>query len=197
MHESVTPEQRERFQRLMWPLIPTALRLARYLTHDEHEAEDLAQETMMRALRNIDRFEEGTDAKAWLLTVERRLFIDRERVRRRQLSLDHPDALEPADEEAPDAGIFDEQWEQPEDLLRRFGDAELIETLRALPEATRWTLLLVDVEGLEHVEAARVLDVAVGTIKSRASRGRKMLRDRLFERARARGWVSDPERKAT
>lgn len=193
MAERVTEQQRQRFQRAIWPLVPTVLRFAQFLTREEHEAEDLAQETLMRALRSIDSFEDGTDAKAWLFTIARRIHIDRARVKKNQplASLDAAGAPEPAapPETAP-AGIHDEAWSEPEDLLRRFEDREVVEALRQLPDEIRWTLLLVDVEGMDHADAARLLDVPTGTIKSRAHRGRGMLRDRLFARAQARGWVA-------
>lgn len=196
--EQINQTQRRRFKRLMWPWIPTVLRFAKFLTRDEHAAEDLAQETMMRALRNIDNFEEGTDAKAWLLTVERRLFLDHVRAQKHAplASLNSEEGPElAATTENPLAGVFDEQWEEPEDLMRRFTDQELIDALAALPDETRWVLLLVDVEELQHSAAAEVLGVSMGTVKSRASRGRAMLRDRLYQRAVARGWADAGERE--
>ena len=194
MEDAITEGQRRRFERLMWPWIATVLRFARYLTKSEHAAEDLAQETMMRALRHIDRFEEGTDARAWLLTLERRLFLDRARVMKHRPMASLDGVREPAAPGEAAAGAFDEQWEEPEKLLQRFGDQEVIDALRELPDEMRWTLLLVDVEGLDHPHAAEVLDVAPGTIKSRTHRGRRMLRDLLFQRALARGWVTAEER---
>ena len=85
------------------------------------------------------------------------------------------------------AGVFDSRWDEPEMILEGFEDAEVIAALKELPDEIRWTLLLVDVEDMDHREAARVLEVPEGTIKSRAFRGRGMLRDRLFELARQRG----------
>ena len=76
-------------------------------------------------------------------------------------------------------------------LLEQFSDAEMIDALSRLPEEIRWTLLLVDVEGMDHKEAAGVLDVPVGTIKSRAHRGRMMLRDKLLPLARQARIVKD------
>lgn len=189
MADRVTAEQRERFQKSMWPLLPTVLRFAKHLTGNEAEAEDLAQETMMRALRSIGGFADGTDAKSWLLTIERRLHIDRGRVRKNQrlMSLDHPDAPDVAVEES--GGVYDEHWSRPQELLDRFGDQQIIDALQELPDEIRWTLLLVDVEGMDQVEAAGLLGVAVGTIKSRSHRGRRMLRDRLYAQAESRGWL--------
>ncbi len=195
MPQRPTETDQQRFSRLVRPHLTLLLRTAGYLTGDAHAAEDLAQETAMRAMRGLAGFRDGTDIRAWLLTILRRTHVDlhrREKRHRGAVPLD--EALAPAAppaEEDP-AGMHDEQWPSPRTLLERFGDAEVIAALKALPEAIRWTLLLVDVEQLEHAQAAAVLGVAVGTIKSRAHRGRAMLRDRLYDLAVGRGWVDAP-----
>lgn len=190
----VTGEQAEKARQTIWPLLPVLLRTATYLTRHSQEAEDLVQETVLKAMNAIDTFAPGTSAKAWLLTILRRTHIDALRAIKRRIhtvSLDGEAAMEP---EAPAAaGLHDAQWDRPEMILDQFEDAEMITALKALPEDTRWTLLLVDVEGLDHREAAKVLEVPEGTIKSRAFRGRAMLRDRLFELARSRGLVKEGE----
>lgn len=189
-HDRLTESQAEKVKRTVWPLLPVLLRSAQYLTGSAAEAEDLAQETVLKAMTAIDKFEPGTSAKAWLLTILRRTHIDRVRAIRRRvqpLSLDADDGIDPAAPAGQGGGVYDSQWDEPEMILEGFEDAEVIAALKALPEEIRWTLLLVDVEGMDHREAARVLDVPEGTIKSRAFRGRGMLRDRLFELARQRG----------
>ena len=107
------------------------------------------------------------------------------------MSIDGEDGIDPAAPADQEAGVFDSQWDEPEMILEGFEDAEVISALKALPEEIRWTLLLVDVENLDHQEAARVLEVPEGTIKSRAFRGRGMLRDRLFRLAQQRGLVKE------
>jgi RNA polymerase sigma-70 factor, ECF subfamily len=187
---------RQRFARIVRPHLALLLRTAGYLTGDAHAAEDLAQETAMRALRFIDGFTEGTDARAWLLTILRRTHVDlhrRGRRHARMLSLEAEGAAAAAIEpEEADVGVHDADWSRPAELMERFGDAEVIAALKRLPEAVRWTLLLVDVEQMDHRDAAAVLEVAEGTVKSRAHRGRAMLRDLLFELARRRGWIDKP-----
>ena len=152
------------------------LRTARILTGDAAEAEDLAQETMMKAFRSLASFGKGTDMKAWLMTILRNTWIDHLRssaASAKNISLDHLPA-EPPD--TPDPGGGDEAaWQNPEQVLEAFSDQQVIDALRQLPEEIRWTLLLVDVEQMDHQDAAKVLDVPVGTIKSRTHRGRAML----------------------
>jgi RNA polymerase sigma-70 factor (ECF subfamily) len=127
------------------------------------------------------------------MTILRRIHIDGLRTtqrRGRTLSIDAVDGAEPA-APAEAAGQHDHQWDEPETILEEFEDAEVISALKSLPDDIRWTLLLVDVEDLDHSDAAQVLDVPEGTIKSRAFRGRGMLRDRLFDLARNRGLVKE------
>ena len=192
--DKLTDNQTEKARQIIWPLLPVLLRTARYLTGNAQEAEDLAQETVLKAMGAIDRFTLGTNAKAWLLTILRRLHIDSLRMSQRRVrtvSIDSESGVEPACPAGQDAGQFDGQWDQPEMILEGFEDAEVIAALKALPEEIRWTLLLVDVENMDHQQAAKVLDVPEGTIKSRAFRGRGMLRDRLFHLAKQRGLVKE------
>jgi RNA polymerase sigma-70 factor (ECF subfamily) len=191
--ETAAESPTERFKRLAWPYLPMLLRTARYLSRRDDEAEDLVQETMLKALKAINSFEDGTDVKAWLMTILRRTHIDVVRARQRRpvpTPLGSVDAAElAANKDALVAGVHDGRWRNPQELLERFEDQTVIDALQDLPEAIRWTLMLVDVEQMDQTEAAGVLGVPVGTIKSRAHRGRQMLRDRLFEVAKQRGWV--------
>lgn len=185
-------EANNRFYRLIWPHRAAVLRVARILTNDDHEAEDLAQETLMKAFKGIDRFATETDAKKWLMAILRNSRIDRLRAKSAsagQVSLDQlmsePPDLAAAEDTADDA------WQHPQEVLERFSDRQVIHALQALPEELRWTLLLVDVEGVDHQEAAALLDVPVGTIKSRTHRGRAVLRQALSAFARERRLVRD------
>jgi RNA polymerase sigma-70 factor (ECF subfamily) len=186
----------ERFRRIAWSYLPVLLRTANYLTRNQHAAEDLVQEAMLRALKNIGSFEEGTNAKAWLLTILRHTHIDLYRSQGKHsqaVSLEAAGAASwAAADGAEDGG--DRRWEAPDDLLERFEDGQIIAALKALPQDIRWTLLLVDVEQLDHVEAAEILDVPVGTIKSRAHRGRAMLKTRLVQAADRHGLAGSAEK---
>jgi RNA polymerase sigma-70 factor (ECF subfamily) len=179
-------EATNRFYAEVWPHAATVLRTAQFLTRDAAEAEDLAQETMIKAFRGLDRYRAGTDVKAWLMAILRNTRIDRLRsaaASKENLSLEGM----PGDPEAPPSNeTRDEEqvWRNPEEMMQGFADRQVIAAMRTLPEEIRWTLLLVDVEGLEHAEAANVLDVPVGTVKSRAHRGRAMLRVALVPVAR-------------
>lgn len=191
----VSHAQAERFKTLAWPMLPVVLRSAQYLTRNTQEAEDLAQETMIKAMRAIDSYRDGTNMKAWLLTILRRTQIDRIRSqasRPREVPLEES-MFQTDTEFTAHIGEHDDQWREPEALMNRFDDQAVIEALQALPDDMRWTLLLVDVEQMDHVQAASVLGVALGTIKSRAHRARAQLRDKLYQLAVHRGWIETEE----
>ena len=158
------------FYQLVWPHAALVLRVARILTHSDADAEDLSQETMLKAFRGLDSLHDAGGVKHWLLTILRNCRIDRARAREPELSYEAAE-LEP---EAPPESDHVHSTD-PGELLESFSDQEMIHALRRLPEEIRWTLLLVDVEGLNDAHAARLLAVPVGTIKSRLHRGRRML----------------------
>jgi RNA polymerase sigma-70 factor (ECF subfamily) len=176
----------KQFYALVWPYRSDVLRTARMLTRHHAEADDLAQETLLKAFAAIDSFREGTDMRAWLMRILRNVRIDKLRSKTREaanVSLDAAEIDPPAGEE-PGAVDDEEAWHEPQRVLEAFSDHQIIAALRDLPEEIRFTLLLVDVQQLDHADAASILEVPVGTIKSRAHRGRAMLRARLLPHAR-------------
>jgi RNA polymerase sigma-70 factor (ECF subfamily) len=186
-------EQTARFYRVVWPERAAVLRLARILCHNDFDADELAQETMIKAFRSLEGFQEGTNVRSWLAAILRHLRIDRLRgeAAHRAVSLEQSE-IDPPDEKSPP----EPHWIEPQGILQSFSDQEVIDALRKLPEDIRWTLLLVDVEEMDHADAAGILSVPVGTIKSRAHRGRAMLREALLPLARERRLVGNPETEA-
>lgn len=161
------------------------LRAARTLIRDPAAADDVAQEALVKAFRGLKTFQDGTDIKAWLMTILRHTRIDYFRSRSshaHDVSLENL-PYEPAETISANAN-GDAVWDDPVGLLQQFSDHHVIEALERLPEDIRWTLLLVDVEGMDHADAAKVMDVPVGTVKSRAHRGRTMLRSELLPMAK-------------
>ena len=186
-------QAKRRYYELVWPQMPAVLRTAQVLcSGNTADAEDLAQETMLKAFRALDGFQPGTEVRAWLFSILRTARVDRIRssASKASLSLDEL-AVEPAG--PPVQEQLDRQTveEEPEVVLATFTDDEVIKALADLPEEIRWTLLLVDVEGMSQQEAAEVLQVPVGTVKSRAHRGRMMLREVLLPVARQSRIVKD------
>lgn len=177
------------FYQIIWPHAATLLRVAQVLCRSEADAEDLVQETLLKAYRHLDQFKEGTDARRWLLTILRNTRIDRVRTlagRQAEISIEQAeiDPAAPAREWAADTS---DAWADPRAMLESLSDQTLIEALLELPEEIRWSLLLVDVEGLEMADAAGIMEIPVGTVKSRLHRGRRMLRERLQSRSEWEG----------
>jgi len=168
------------FNSHVWPQRAMVLRTAEFLTRRHADAEDLAQETLVKAFKSMAQFDPGTNVRAWLSTILRNTWIDRMRASGRQsmLSLDAID-LDVMDTSAPTHRPAGAEIAQPDVVMEEFSDAEMIEALKTLPEEIRWTLLLVDVEAIDHSQAAVILNIPEGTVKSRAHRGRRMLRDYL------------------
>jgi RNA polymerase sigma-70 factor (ECF subfamily) len=147
--------------------------LARRLTGSDADAEDLVQETFARAVAGLDGFEPGTNLRAWLFRILRNLFIDQTR-RRKVDPTDHDAVLGDDIAIADDAGPG---------RLRGVARHEVEAALAALPEGSRQIVLL-DLEGLTEHEVSEVIGVPVGTVKSRLSRARAALRERLKDYAR-------------
>jgi RNA polymerase sigma-70 factor (ECF subfamily) len=187
---SDTQQASKRFRELVWPELQLVLRAAQLLSGNAADAEDLAQETMLKAFAAMDRFQPGSAVRPWLLTILRRTWIDRWRSQKGAAaevsleSLGEDLAAGPVSETAP------ESYKCIAEMIEQFSDQEVIAALAGLPMEIRWTLLLVDVQELSLEESAGILDVPLGTVKSRAHRGRAMLRQTLLPLARSRRWVS-------
>ncbi len=154
------------------PLYGAALRL----TRNRADAEDLVQDTLVKAFRFADRFEAGTNLRAWLYTILHNTW----RNRRRDASRGNVDVDSTRVEEAaasPDGPMASETPERI--LLRSTLDADLQAALDALPEAFRQAVWLRDVEEFSYAEIAGMLDIPIGTVMSRISRGRRLLFERL------------------
>lgn len=154
------------------PLYATALRL----TRNRADAEDLVQDTVVKALRFSDRFERGTNMRAWLSTILHNTWRNRLRDSGREAVEVDSTRLE----ELESSAVSPSANETPEDLLlRNTLDADLRAALDELPEIFRQAVWMRDVEEFSYAEIARMLDVPIGTVMSRISRGRKMLLDQL------------------
>lgn len=164
----------ERFRRYVVPELDVMYRVARSLTRNPTDAEDLVQDALLRAYRAIDRFD-GRHPRAWLLTILRNAQINRVRRKRPEL-LDDPDATF---ERTPD----DDDSTDPEHVVvDPVFDAEVDDALAALPEKFRAVVELVDIAGKSYQDAADELGIPVGTVMSRLHRARRRMRDQL-ERA--------------
>lgn len=166
------PPTTESFEQLAIPLLPALLRHALWLTQNEAEAEDLAQETLSKALRAFDSFTPGTNFKAWIFRILRNTFLTTRTAiaATRTTFLDDSEEIETA----PDASAT------PEDTLLQLDNAATVQqALQQLSPSLRDCLLLCDVEELKYKEIAGILDLPIGTVMSRISRARAALRAQL------------------
>jgi len=171
-------------------LYRTALRLTRVPA----DAEDLVQETYLKAFRAESRFEPGTNLKAWLFTILHNTARNRVRDRAREAVTFDSEAVDRAADGPPDPGAS-RFVETPETLLLRGTlDPDLKAAVEALPEAFRQAVWLRDVEEFSYAEIAQMLTIPVGTVMSRISRGRRLLFERLT--ASRSGAVADEPRVA-
>jgi RNA polymerase sigma-70 factor (ECF subfamily) len=170
------------------PHLDAVYRFATMLAGDPVHAEDLVQETMLRAFRSWHRFRSGTNARAWLFTILRNVFIsDYRRNRKKEQTVDLSEIeeitfVEPMEGEDPEAR-----------LLHRLVDDEVLACIAALPDVYRATLLLSDVEELSYEEVAKVLGLPIGTVKSRLFRARQALQRQLHDYAVEMGYIAPRE----
>jgi len=155
-------------------------RAALRLTRKPADAEDLVQETYLKAFRSADRFEPGTNLRAWLFTILHNTALNRARDRARDTVAVDSEIVDRAADGSSPGGASAGAAETPESLLVRETLApELQAAIDALPEAFRQAVWLRDVEEFSYAEIAEMLAIPVGTVMSRISRGRRLLFDRL------------------
>jgi RNA polymerase sigma-70 factor (ECF subfamily) len=184
------PALRERFEREVLPLLPNLYSAALRMTRNPADAEDLVQETYLRAYRGFSGFEEGTNLRAWMYRILTNTFINSYRKKQREPMTVQEDDLD-------EWYLFDKLGEsgvEPSaeaEVIRSMPDEDVQKALEALPEGFRLAVLLADVEGFSYKEIAEILGIPIGTVMSRLHRGRRALEKALWERVRERGLVSD------
>lgn len=186
---TVVEESHERdvsFQREALPWIDDVYRFALSLARNEADADDIVQETYLRAYRSWHTFQQGTDARKWLFTICRNVFL---RMRERER---HTVDVEDGDVEALAAVTMhaDATRSGEVDALARLDLGPAIRrALDRVPEPFRSAVLLVDVEDQSYETAAEILGVPIGTVRSRLFRGRRLMQQMLFEYARDAGFA--------
>jgi RNA polymerase sigma-70 factor (ECF subfamily) len=162
----------EFFEMLAMPLFDQLYNLAHWLTGDRADAEDLVQETYAKALKGFKSFEEGTNLRAWMFRILRNTFLTSRTGLKVQNTVLIEDETDGADLAAHNT--------TPESLLLQLENSQsVMDALAELPVPYREMILLSDMEELSYKEIAEVLSVPIGTVMSRLSRGRKMLREAL------------------
>jgi RNA polymerase sigma-70 factor (ECF subfamily) len=165
------------FETVALPLFDSLYNLAHWLTQNREEAEDLVQETYVKALKGFSSFQQGTNPRAWMYRIMRNTFL----TSRTGLSVKMTEPLDP-DVDAPGAPVTSDTPESL--LLARAGRAELQDALDRLPFTFREVILLCDLEEMSYHDISETLGIPIGTVMSRLSRARKSMRRLLSSQAR-------------
>lgn len=182
-------QKQEEFEEEVVPHLDALYNFALRLTSDPNDAEDLVQDTIVKAYRFFSSYERGTNAKAWLFRILKNSYINNYRKKSKQPNqVDYDEVAtfyETIRAERTDTSDLEDK------MFRDLIDDDISNALEELPEDFRTVVLLCDVEGFTYEEIANMLDVPIGTIRSRLHRGRNLLKSQLMEYARRRGYQSD------
>lgn len=180
-------EQYRVFDKEFMPHIDSMYNFAFRLTNDEDDANDLVQDTYLKAYRFINSFQEGTNAKAWLFRILKNSFINDYRKKSKEPSkVDYQEveAVYNSNEDAEFESTSDLRIEAVQDLI---GD-EVAMALNGLPVDFRTVIILCDIEGFTYEEMAKILDIPIGTVRSRLHRARNLLKEKLRSYAISMGY---------
>ena len=172
-----SPSRRQEFEDQALVHLDRVFHLALRLTRNRTEAEDLVQETYLRAFKHFDQFDPGTNCRAWLFAILRNAFLNQVKRRGREVP-----GLDEGELERVEADVLDgaRTIESPEEeLVKRVVGADLVAALDRLPLIFREAVVLADVEECSYKEISRICGVPMGTVMSRLSRGRRLLRRAL------------------
>ena len=183
-----TPEARAaRFERDALAYLDALYAGAMRLTANPAEAEDLVQETMIKAFSAFHQFQEGTNLKAWLFRIMQNTFISDYRKKRREPVQTSTDALDDWQVSRLESSARTALPSAESIALDAMPDGDVLDALKALPEEFRTAVYLADVEGFSYAEIAEIMGTPTGTVMSRIHRGRKRLREALTDHAREIG----------
>lgn len=179
-------KQHQLFESEFYPLVDSLYNFAFRLTLDEEDANDLVQETYLKAFRFINSYQQGTNAKAWLFRILKNSFINDYRKRSKE-----PDKID-YEEVEQIYNSDDVDYRSTTDLrTEMFGNMvgdEVTTALNSLPVDFRLIILLCDIEGFTYEEISKIIDIPIGTVRSRLHRARNMMKDKLKNYAASLGY---------
>jgi len=174
------------FEEEFLPQVDALYTFAYHLTYNEEDANDLVQETYLKAYRFIDRYHEGTNAKAWLFKILKNIFINQYRKKSKQPTrVDYEEVINYHDEEE---SSYSSYMDLREEMFQHMMGDEVTNAINALPVDFRVVILLCDIEGFTYEEISKIIDIPIGTVRSRLHRARNMLKEKLKEYANSLGY---------
>jgi len=183
--DSITDKE-QLFEEELLPHADALYNFAYHLTYNEDDANDLVQETFMKAYRFINSFDSGTNAKAWLFRILKNGFINEYRRKKKEPSkVDYEDIIAYQDADEDKGGVA---FDLREDIFDGMMGDEITIALNSLPIDFKTVILLCDIEGFTYEEIAKIIDIPIGTVRSRLHRARNMLKESLKEYAEKMGY---------
>ena len=185
-------DRRELFEREALSHLDALYRTALRMTRNPEDAQDLVQDTYLRAYRFFDQFKPGTNIRAWLFKILTNSYINtyrRASAEPQKTSIDETEEFSLYHSMAGEVQNGSLGWDVEAEVLDRFAEEDIRAAIEKLPDAFRMTVLLADVEGFSYKEIAEITNVSKGTVMSRLFRGRRLLQKALWERAQSAGIV--------
>jgi len=189
-------DKKRKFEEIFLPLMDNLYNIAMRMTRNSADAEDLVQETYLKAFRFFDHFQEGTNARAWIITILTNTFRTKYRRHQKEPAYVDFDSVENfflVDEIKPRFQPANKSEargsEAITEILKAYVSDDIIKALENVPEQFRLAVLLSDVERFNYQEIAEIIGTSVGTVKSRIFRGRKILQKYLLDLAKERGII--------
>jgi RNA polymerase sigma factor (sigma-70 family) len=175
------------FEEELLPHVAALQTFAYHLTYNQEDADDLVQETYLKAYRFIEKYEKGTNAKAWLFKILKNAFINEYRKKSKQpTKVDFEDIV--AYHDTDDHRVIGYSDLREEIFLHMMGD-EVTSAINSLPIDFRTVILLCDIEGFTYQEISAIIDVPLGTVRSRLFRARNLLKEKLTDYASKHGYT--------
>lgn len=176
----------ELFENELLPHADALYNFAYHLTYNEEDANDLVQETFMKAFRFINSFDSGTNAKAWLFKILKNGFINEYRKKKKEPGkVDYEDIIAYQDADEDKGGVA---YDLREDIFDDMMGDEITIALNSLPIDFKTVILLCDIEGFTYEEISKIIDIPIGTVRSRLHRARNMLKESLRDYAAKMGY---------